>query len=183
MSMGKLSNAQRAAIQRVLAGHTDLRYGVVTNYDPATHMAMVTIMPEETVSGWLPILVHWVGQSFGLYVGLDIGNQVLLAHVEGDPNAGIIIGRLNSDNEVPPNVPAGEAWAVHTSGSYLKFTNDGKISVHGTVLIQLGNLQNAVKKFVTEAFQTLFNSHTHAHGAIPDQQMDNSHMTTIVKGN
>lgn len=130
MSQGKLSNAERAAIQRVLADRAAVRYALVTNYDPATHMAMVNLMPEQIVTGWLPILVHWVGNSFGLYVGLDIGNQVLVAHVEGDPNAGIIIGRLNSDSEVPAKVPAGEAWAVHKSGSFLKFTNDGKVALN-----------------------------------------------------
>jgi phage baseplate assembly protein V len=130
MNLGKLSNAQRAAVARVMADRVAMRYALVTNYDPATHMAQVNIMPEEIQSGWLPIAVHWVGNGFGLYVGLDVGNQVVVAHIEGDPNAGIIIGRLNSDSEVPPSVPAGEGHIVHTSGSFLKFTNDGKVSVN-----------------------------------------------------
>lgn len=127
MSQGKLSNAERAAMQRLLAERAAMRYAVVTNYDPKTHMAMVKVMPEEIVSGWLPIAVQWVGNSFGLYVGPNVGDQVIVVHVEGDPDVGIIVGRLNSASEVPPAVPAGEAWAVHKSGSFLKFTNDGNV--------------------------------------------------------
>lgn len=50
--------------------------------------------------------------------------------------------------------------------------------------ITLGSAGQSLMSFVTSAFKSLFNSHTHAsNGAgVPNQQMDASHMTSTVKG-
>ncbi|MCS3839382.1 hypothetical protein HNR03_003993 [Pseudomonas sp. JAI111] len=51
-------------------------------------------------------------------------------------------------------------------------------------IIHLAAAGQTLLKFVTEAFQALFNTHTHASAGAgaPNQQMDNTHMTTTVKG-
>lgn len=51
-------------------------------------------------------------------------------------------------------------------------------------IINLGAAGQSLLKFVTQAFQALFNGHTHLSGGagVPAQQMDNGHMTTTVKG-
>lgn len=51
-------------------------------------------------------------------------------------------------------------------------------------IINLAAAGQALQKFITEAFQALFNSHTHTAGGAgaPVQQITNAHMTTTVKG-
>lgn len=51
-------------------------------------------------------------------------------------------------------------------------------------VINLAAAGQTLLKFVTETFQSLFNSHTHASSGsgVPNQQMTNTHMTTTVKG-
>lgn len=49
-------------------------------------------------------------------------------------------------------------------------------------IINLGALGQTLKAFLTIAFQVLYNGHTHAGGAVPDQQSTASEITTTVKG-
>lgn len=52
--------------------------------------------------------------------------------------------------------------------------------------IKLGASGQTLREFITSAFQALFNVHTHptpsGTSSPPNQQIDNSHMTTTVKG-
>lgn len=128
--MRRLTNAQRAEIMRVLArARSDTKIATVTSYDPNTYAVQVTVHPEEIQSGWLPILSPWVGDNFGEYFGPIPGVQAIVLHLEGDIDSGLVTGFINSTEEVPPPVPSGEAWRVHKSGSFLKFTNDGDVSL------------------------------------------------------
>lgn len=129
--MDKLRNAIRAEVLRTLAmARAQTRMGIVTGYDPDAYMATVNISPELVPTGWLPIDTAWAGSGFGLYFGLDIGVQVIVLHLEDDFESGMIIGVVNDDSHRPPGpVPSGEAHFVHKSGSLLKFTNDGDVSV------------------------------------------------------
>lgn len=51
-------------------------------------------------------------------------------------------------------------------------------------VIHLAAAGQTLLRFITEAFQALFNGHTHALGGagVPNQQVTNDHMTTTVKG-
>jgi hypothetical protein len=49
---------------------------------------------------------------------------------EWGKNAGFIGKKFYSSVTRPPGpVPSGEFWLVHKTGSFLKFTNDGKVSI------------------------------------------------------
>jgi hypothetical protein len=51
---------------------------------------------------------------------------------EGSADNGVIVGGSFSDAARPPqNAPAGEFWLVHSSGSFLKLTNDGSVQING----------------------------------------------------
>jgi phage baseplate assembly protein gpV len=129
--MSKLSNAQRAAMYKMLAdARAPTRFGEVSSYDPDNYTAKVTIQPEETETGWLPILGQGLGAGFGSYYGLLPGMQVSVMHAEGDRDNGIIVGCSNNSVDAPPSVPGGEQWHVHQSGSFLKFTNDGNVALN-----------------------------------------------------
>lgn len=140
--MDKLKNANRSDIMRALAlARAQLRAGAISSYDPSTYMAKVVISPELVETGWLPIKAMGVGQQFGFYIGPNIGDQVLVAHLEDDFESGIVIGGLNDDGHQPPPVPSGEIWAVHGTQSLLKFLTNGDVALtsHNDLIVTAGN--------------------------------------------
>lgn len=134
--MHKLQNISKAHAQSVLAGAAMARIGIVTSYDPKAYAVKVKIMPEEIETGWLKIMALQVGPGagFGIYAAPDINVQAVVIHQEGDHNSGFVTGFLNDDSEdtspPDPGVPAGEIHVLHKSGSFLKFTKDGKVALH-----------------------------------------------------
>jgi hypothetical protein len=89
----------------------------------------------------------------------------------------------------PLAVDAGEFWLVHQSGSALKFTNDGNVSlttsatlnvigdtvnVQGTTVnvdgdtVNIGKLSaGSLQKLLLESASTIYNTHTHASNGDP----------------
>lgn len=110
-------------------GTTFARDGVVSSYDPNSHMVKVTIQPEGYDTGWIQLSALGVGNGWGLLVGPQIGDEVRIEFDSGDPNLGKVIGRYFNDTAPPPVVPSGETWLVHQSGSLLKFHNDGSVEI------------------------------------------------------
>ena len=102
--------------------------GTVTDYDPDLYAVRVRLEPSGVVTGWIPIASHWVGKNFGLVMGPAIGDMVRVDYVNWQQQAALIGGRFFNDDVPPPPVPSGEMWAVHSSGAFLKLTNDGKVT-------------------------------------------------------
>lgn len=127
--MQKMMNQMRAEALRALANRAKTRLGLVTSYDPGAYCVKVTIEPEGTETGWLPLLSPWVGNEWGLFAPPTIGDMVELSFQEGDTEAGIAGARFFSDANRPLPVPSGEFWLVHQSGSMVKFLNDGSIEL------------------------------------------------------
>lgn len=111
--------------------------GIVTSYDPAAYTAIVSIHPEEELTGWLPILAPWVGNGWGHFAPPSIGDQVEVVHAEGSVGMGMVVGRVFDQAHQPIPVQSGEFWLVHKSGSSIKLTNDEKISINGALEIDL----------------------------------------------
>lgn len=126
--MQGLLNAMK--LQAMLAGESKAhtRMATVSGYDPANYCAKVFIQPENIETGWLPVASLWVGNNFGMFAPPAEGDMVQIAFQEGDFNSGIVGMRLFNDQDRPLNVPGGEFWLVHSSGSSVKLTNDGKVS-------------------------------------------------------
>lgn len=151
-------NASRADAQSILAAAALARIGLVSGYDPKAYAVKVRIMPEDVETGWLKISSALVGPGagFGFYCGPAIGVQAVVIHQEGDRNSGLVIGFVNDDEvDTPPEVPTGEIWAMHKSGSFLKFTTDGKVALtsHSDLNVTVGGDLNATitGKFVASA--------------------------------
>lgn len=72
---------------------------------------------------------------------------------------------------------------INPTSHVINLTTSASVNVTAPV-INLAAAGQTLLKFVTEAFQSLFNSHTHASGGagVPNQPITNSHMTTTVKG-
>lgn len=128
--MGKLNNAQRADMARMLAdSRATTRIGLVTSYDPKTYTAVVKIQPDDALTGWLPILPILVGNGFGIYAAPSINDQAIVLHLEADLESGMIVGFMPSDSEIPPTVESGEIFIGDKKGSTIVFTNDGNLTV------------------------------------------------------
>ncbi|MFL9904222.1 phage baseplate assembly protein V [Paraburkholderia fungorum] len=136
--MERLNNAMRAQAARQAQLIADSRMGIVTSYDPDQYACKVQIMPEGAFpaegesgeSGWIKVQTIWSGPGWGVYCPPSVGDQVFVAHVEGDTGSGQIIGRVYDASHLPIAVQSGEFWMVHASGAFFKFTNDGNVSIN-----------------------------------------------------
>ncbi|SED26289.1 phage baseplate assembly protein V [Pseudomonas costantinii] len=203
MSIDSLMNAAR---QRLGDDSTGPRTGTITGYDPGNGVVKVAIQPEGRETNWIKLDCPGVGNGWGVAIGPQIGDEVTVSFESGDPNLGKVTARHTNSLNLPMPVPSGEIWAVHSSGSMLKFHNDGTVElIANTTLNVTAQTANVIAttsasvtapsinlrangqtllKFVTEAFQALFNAHTHTSGGAgaPATPMTNAHMTTTVKG-
>ncbi|WP_156125634.1 hypothetical protein [Paraburkholderia kururiensis] len=205
---------QQAALERSVSAES--KYGLVSSVDPDSYSVKVLFQPDNTPSGWISVKAHWVGNGWGLVCLPTIDQLVVLDPIEGFNDEWVVSGYLYNDTERPPSSVVGELRMVHQSGSFMRLTNDGKVGINGqaevdvtgpTINIQatgnvnvqaagsanvtapsinLGAAGQSLLAFITSAFMSLFNSHTHNEtGSVtqaPNQQMTNSHLTTTVKG-
>jgi phage baseplate assembly protein gpV len=191
--MQGLLNAMRLQAMLAGEGRISMRLGTVRGYDSKNHCAKVIIQPENIESGWLPIASQWVGNGWGIFAPPTDGDVVMVTCQEDDFNAGIISLRLFNDGARPLDVPSGELWLVHQSGSCLKFHNDGTVELtsHGALTVKapsmtLQNAGSALKKLVNETFLTLFDGHQHPDPVsgltgTPTTPSGTGHKTSIVQ--
>lgn len=124
-----LANAMREQASASANSISNARFCTISSYDENSHNVKVLIQPEGTESGWMPLGALGVGNGFGLVVGPNLGDMVIVVFAEGDFESGAIVGRyFNVESQAPP-VPSGEIWAVHKSGSSLKLLNNGDIEM------------------------------------------------------
>lgn len=138
MNVNALLNIIRRECERLLEQMLrPPQMGIIDSYDPDLYCAKVRLQPEDpdnpenSLTGFLPISTEWSGNGWGDVYGPSVGDVVDVHFQEGGKNAGYISKRFYSSVTRPPGpVPSGEAWRVHQSGSFMKFTNDGKVSVN-----------------------------------------------------
>lgn len=192
--IGHLQNTMRLQALMQQSGRAQVRYGLVSSFDPKRYCAKVKLQPSGKETGWLPVGTPWAGNGWGFFAPPPIDAMVKVEFPEGVTDVGVVTSCFYNDADRPLQVDAGEIWIVHQSGSYLKLTNDGKVLFHSETEVDAGNLGQAVKKLVTEAFVSLFNGHTHQIKSVqagsatlisekPGQQMNDSHLTAILKAN
>lgn len=139
----ELLNAVKRHVASMIGQVGTTRVGVVTSVNPADYTAKVMIQPEGVMSGWLPISAMMIGNGWGLVSPPSNGEQVVIAAQEGDAEHGIIIGRLFSNQQLPPktyadqtqqgtttNVQPGEIGLVHKSGKFIRLLSD-RILING----------------------------------------------------
>lgn len=108
------------------------RIGLVTSYDPDRYAVKIELQPDATETGWCPIMTLMAGQGWGVYFGPAKGDQAIVIFMEGDSLAGLCVGFLPSDEDVPPRVEAGELHLIHKDDAHLKFLAGGLIQSKGT---------------------------------------------------
>lgn len=128
--MREFEQAMSIAAQRAGDAKQDTRCGLIDAYDPATYCVKVRLQPSGVLTGWIPIASCYVGNGWGMQVGPSVGDAVVLQAQEGGPDAAIVVGSMFNDVERPMNVPSGELWIRHKSGSFLKFKNNGDVELN-----------------------------------------------------
>lgn len=197
-------NAARREAERVLSNVAQPRMGLISSFDPEKYAVKVRLQPENIESGWIPLAAPSVGAGYGLFSPGNIGDQVVVVFQEGAGGSGIAVGAIYNDEDHPRveglgGCPSGETWLVHKTGARIRLITDGTIEIRqkagtqvvlkpdGTVTINgptvlVGAEGGNFLTLVTQAFQSLFNGHTHGNGGPPNQQMTASHLTAALKG-
>lgn len=125
--------AWRSNLQQIAAlaagGVMTARYATVSTPHNKEHAVKVLLQPSGIESNYLPVLTPFVGNGWGMFCKPDKGDQVLVVYAEGDINCGVVVGGIFSDVDRPLPAPAGEFWMVHKAGAFLKFLNDGTVSL------------------------------------------------------
>lgn len=116
-------------------GTANTSLGIVNAFDPNNYQVQVllhaaTDSAPALQTGWIPLATPWSGNGWGMFCPAKTGDLILVYFQDGSLQNPIAGMRLYFDGAQPLNVPSGEFWLVHETGSYLKMTNDGKISVH-----------------------------------------------------
>jgi phage baseplate assembly protein gpV len=157
--MSPLENMMHRSHERSMIAHLNERHGLVTSYDPKTHLAKVTFMPEGEESTWLPIEVDQMGNGWGVMSGLTPGSgqpngqggaastssgapsssggaaqyqgdQVVVRYQEGDLESGKIVRKVHSDTDKPPAVQSGEMLWMHSLGARLFIDKAGHLHIY-----------------------------------------------------
>ena len=110
-----ISNLVRREIQRALLGLFPT-IGLVSSYDPQTHAAKITHQPDGNVSGLAPHVRPAAGGA-NFVIGPGANNQAVVMYLNGDRESPVIVGYLHSDQDQPPNVPAGAGSWTFANGS------------------------------------------------------------------
>jgi phage baseplate assembly protein gpV len=131
LPIDKINNIIKQQVIAVLSTFTQTRIGIISGYDPNTYTSKVTLQPDGLITNYLPIVTFNVGIGWGFYSAPRAGDMVMVHFQEGDLSTGFITGSIfNSiDTPVNPGPPEGETWMIHKTGTFLKFKNDGTISI------------------------------------------------------
>jgi len=188
--MQQLQNQMRLQAQIALSNLKTTRMGIISNFNAELYAVQVVVQPqdnnspEKTNTGWLPLFSPWVGNGWGFFAPPQIGAMCAVHYAEASHTGAFVTLCGFNKKFAPVSVEAGECWLVHESGSYIKLTNDGEISMSAAT-VNIGKIsEGGLKKLLTEAAATVFNGHTHTgNGVAPTQQMDSGDMTLYTEAN
>lgn len=102
---------------------------VVTSYNPNLPAVKGTLQPYGIESGWMPLASPFVGSGFGIAIGPNIGDQLHVEFMHGDPNSPRATYRITSNSDQPPVAQAGEIVIQAQQGQMIKMTADGKLAI------------------------------------------------------
>ena len=109
---------------------TDKRfYGVyealVTAVDDPTHEGQVKLrMPwfdEHTETDWCRVRQFYAGNGYGAVWVPDVGDEVLIAFIQGDMRQPVILGGLYNGNDKPPATDPRERIICSHNGHKIRF--------------------------------------------------------------
>ncbi|HNC11741.1 MAG TPA: phage baseplate assembly protein V [Cyclobacteriaceae bacterium] len=200
VSIRKVANQFKSQAGQLLANLAQPQLAKIVAADATTYYVKVEIQPptdsgssDAIQTDWLPPpMTFWVGNAWGMLAPPSNGDMAVVIFQNGDLNFPIVLGYVYTTQVLPPaGIKSGEFCLFHQSGSFLKLTNDGKVSLNGNVEIdvtspeikitattevkiiantdvlvdapsvKLGQTSGAVKKLLNELAANVYNSHTH----------------------
>lgn len=114
------------------------RLGLVSAYDPDKHAVKVQLQPEGTMTGWIPLTSMSVGNGFGVAFAPNIKDQVEINFDSGDHQSARVMTRHFSKEDKAPRLEAGEFALIHGSGSQIKQSKDGTVTIAGAGAVAVG---------------------------------------------
>lgn len=207
MSVEKFLNAMRLQASMVSNGRASTALGKVVAFDEANYFVNVELYPnpenpdQPMTTGPIPLATIWSGNGWGFFAPPGIGDVIQVEYQEGSFQNAIATMRFYQlDGNL--SVPSGEMWLVHKEGSYIKMTNDGKVSINSSIeidvvapivnvnspAVSLGNLGDTLTGLMNDVAIGVYNSHTHeiispSVTEVPNQLLDSSALTTNVTAN
>lgn len=150
--MSKMFNGVKGVVARQAQGVSAPRWGIVESFDPDTYTVTVRVMPEDKLTGWLPIKTAHVGSNVGMFVGPTPGQQAFLVPDSADNGSYVVTGFAYSDqNRVPAaadkirgddvKVKPGEVVFVGPHGSVVRIASDGTIFMKAKTVNIEGDLE------------------------------------------
>ena len=131
----QLAQAMRREALRVLSSRAQPRIAIVSDFDPKTYSVKVRVGADMDAgdffeTDWIPVSTPWLGSAWGLFAPLAPGDQVVVVFADGEYSGGVVVGGIFSEEQASVEVPAGEFWLVHSTGSSLKFQADGHVNLN-----------------------------------------------------
>lgn len=143
MSMDRFMDAMRVHASALDNGLAQPRLANISSFDPATHSVRVRIMPEDVLTGWMPLGAVSVGSGVGVIAPPSAGDQVLVVPQEGDGDTWHVVGRMFHSEAMPPTstatmkpVQSGEV-ALVTKGATLHMVGD-TVHIHAAHILSEG---------------------------------------------
>ena len=100
--MDRFMNAIKADAGRMIGRQSQPRVGIVESIDATHYQARVRLMPEDRLTGWLPIGTQMVGAGVGIVSPPAPGQQVIMMPQEGDAEHWFVVGGSYSVQNLPP---------------------------------------------------------------------------------
>jgi phage baseplate assembly protein gpV len=145
-ALQKLRNAIMRDTEALIATIAQPRDGIVTDVDPKTNEVRVKIMPEGVQTGWIPDCTAMSASGgYGVMSPTDVGDQVHLSFAYGDSDQPRVIGRVNSNADLPSVMTAtgkptqSKEWSVSMPGASIHVSG-GKLYINCTSLELTGDL-------------------------------------------
>lgn len=125
--------AEMQAGRRVLS-----KLAIVKSYDPGAYAAKVSLQPEDTLTGWLPVATMQAGNGSGIYAPPSSGDQVKVTFIEGDIESGVVECAFFNDEDRPLSVPSGEIWLVSKGGAKVELLATNALRIEATNIRSIG---------------------------------------------
>jgi uncharacterized protein involved in type VI secretion and phage assembly len=186
--------------------------GQIINFDPINYLVDVELLAADSDSpalttGFIALASPWVGNGWGMFCPPSIGDLCDVHFQEAQLQNPYASLRFYGLANVPLNVPQGEFWLVHQTGTYIKLMNDGSVNINAQSNINLTSTtqinltapeivlnsaevnlgSGTLSELMNATAVTIYNEHTHSDPqggdtGVPNQQMDHGDLTTNVKG-
>lgn len=170
MSTGLLNHMMQA-INRNQQNIGYVQLGIITSVNPKNSSIKAQIQPDNYETGFIPYLTPWIGW----YAPPTSGQQVVVLYQEGSKNVPIGAMVVYTPSMLPPaGLVSGEAILHHSSGSSIKLSNSGDITVNGTTNVNITCPHTTINNGGTAEFlakyqelKTAFDNHIHMVGSDP----------------